>query len=345
MPVQWATASALRAPALRVFANGTLVGGALSADISTVGYHSADRFRVAAALAAVDAAWFAAQSNVMIDVQIGLDGGWVTLAHGLVDSVSIDPIEGLLHLDGRDLTASLIAARTSETFANRTASEIVQLLAGRHNLTASVTPTSRPVGRYYDSEHDRSTLHQFARVTTEWDLLVFLALQEGYVVYVEGTNLHFHPAFATASANWLLRPVDCVALRLDRALTLAADVEVVVRSWSSRQQAGCVQSATANGGAGGGTAQQYVFVRPNLTPDQALQFAQSMLADLTQHERTVSATIPGELAMTPRDMVTLQGSGTAFDQSYRIMRIDRSISAQHGFVQHLQAKSATGSPD
>jgi hypothetical protein len=84
-----------------------------------------------------------------------------------------------------------------------------------------------------------------------------------------------------------------------------------------------------------------MFVRPNMTADQALQFAQTMLADLTLHERTITATMPGELAMTPRDLLSLSGTGTAFDQSYRIMRIDRSISAANGFVQHVQAKSAS----
>ena len=93
---------------------------------------------------------------------------------GAVDSVSIDPTLGLVRLDGRDLTGSLIEARTQETFANRTSSEIAALLAGRHNLTPRVSSTTTPVGRYYQSEHDSITLSQFSRATTEWDLLVYL---------------------------------------------------------------------------------------------------------------------------------------------------------------------------
>ena len=340
MDLRFGAASQTRTPALRLFANGQIIAGALSADICSAGYHSADRFRATLAASAQAKSWFAAQTDITLDLQVGLDGVWTNLVHGLVDNVSIEPITGLLHLDGRDLTAALIAAATSETFANHTASDIATLLAARHDLVASVTPTESPVGRYYQSEHDRSSLNQFARLTTEWDLLVFLAQQEGFDAYVAGTTLNFHPSGSQA-ASWGLVPADCVDLRLERALTLATDISVTVRSWNSRQQSACVQTAKSLNASRTGAESKYVYVRPNLSPDQALQFAQTMLADLARHERVVSATIPGEVTMTPRDTLVLTGTGTAFDQSYRITRINRMISAENGFVQHVQARSAS----
>ncbi len=106
----------------------------------------------------------------------------------------IDVLNRTVEIDGRDLTARLLDARTQETFSNQTASEIAETLAARHGLTADVTATTTLAGRYYATEHDRITLGQFSRATTEWDLLTFLAAREGFEAYVAGQTLTFAPA-------------------------------------------------------------------------------------------------------------------------------------------------------
>jgi phage protein D len=172
-----------RRPALRVLANGSPLAGAIDAEVISSNYYSADRYAVSVALSAdpaVGAAWFAATPDMLIEVQMGLfadpgSGGWQSLIMGAVDLATIDPINEVVRLEGRDLTALLIQARTQETFANQTASEIATTLAARHGLAARVMPTTTPVGRYYQLEHDRTTFDQFSSATTEWDLLVFLA--------------------------------------------------------------------------------------------------------------------------------------------------------------------------
>ena len=50
---------------------------------------------------------------------------------------------------------------------------------------------------------------------------------------------------------------------------------------------------------------------------------------------------PGEIALTPRDMVKLQGTGTSFDQTYYIASIDRSISFDEGFRQTMRLKNTS----
>ncbi len=161
------------------------------------------------------ASFWASEPDILLDVQFSLDGGasFVSLVQGAVDSVSIDPALGLVHLDGRDLTAALIETRTRETFANRTSSEIASILAERHSLTPRVSPTTTPVGRYYQSEHDRITLDQFSHATTEWDLLVFLARQEGFDVFVQGQTLCFQPATQAGDLAMSLRPEDVIDLQ------------------------------------------------------------------------------------------------------------------------------------
>jgi hypothetical protein len=201
------------------------------------------------------------------------------------------------------------------------------------------------VGRYYQSEHDRITLDQFSRATTEWDLLAFLARHEGFDVFVQGQALYFQPAAQAADPAVSLRPDDVIDLRLERSLTLARDIEVVVKSWNSRQNNAFIQSARAScrgrTGRSNGPPQRYVFVQPNLTPDDALKLAQRKLAELTRHERIVRISMPGELVLSPRSMIALEGTGTDFDQIYYIDVIERRLRQDGGLTQRIVAKNTS----
>lgn len=333
-------ASSLRVPQLDVLVNGASLAGAISADVTSNSHYAADRFRAQIALGAGPASVWT-QSDMLVEIRMGLDGSWSSLVTGAVDRLDIDPVRGLVELEGRDLTAGLIEARTQETFANQTSSEIAELLAQRHGLTASVFPTGTPVGRYYQNEHDRITLNQFSRATTEWDLLVFLAQHEGFNVWISGTMLNFQPQAASALGAAGLTPSGCIDLRLQRSLTLARDIEVVVKSWNTRQQAAFTQTARSTGRGSLGKAQRYVYVRPNLTPQDALQLAQRILGDLTRHERVILATVPGELVLTPRSLLQLSGTETDFDQMYYVAEIDRRLSVDRGFIQMIRAKNSS----
>lgn len=341
---------AWRTPRLKVIANGQIILGAMEAEVISNNYYAADRFRASIALGIdpwAGASFWASESDILLDVQFSLDGGasFVSLVQGAVDSVNIDPTLGLVRLDGRDLTSALIEARTQETFANRTSSEIASLLAQRHNLTPQITPTTTPVGRYYQSEHDRITLSQFSCTTTEWDLLVFLARQEGFDVYVQGQALHFQPAAQATDLAVSLRPGDVIDLKLERSLTLAHDIEVVIKSWNSRQNSAFAQQARASGQGSaqgsGETPLRYVFVQPNLTPDEALKFAQQRLAELIRHERTVQISMPGDLSLSPRSMIALEGTETEFDQLYYVDVIERRLRQNGGFTQFVMAKNSS----
>ena len=339
-----------RAPRLQLIANGQVLTGALEAEVISNNYYASDRFTATVALGPdpwAGAEFWAANSHILVDVQFSLDGGasFTSLVQGAVDNISFDPNAGLVHLDGRDLTAGLIESRTQETFANRTASEIASLLAQRHNLTPCVSPTSTPVGRYYQSEHERITLDQFSRTTTEWDLLVFLARQESFDLFVQGSALYFQPAAQPTGPTLALTPQDVLDLRLSRSLTLARDIEVIVRSWNSRENMGLAQQLTAScldtAGPSNAPPQRYVFVRPNLTADDAARFAQRMITELTRHERSISISMPGELTLTPRSMIAIQGTGTDFDQTYYVDVIERRLRQNGGLIEHVLAHSSS----
>ncbi len=341
--------SELRAPSLLVLADDAPVRGAFAAQVSSTNHFGADRFRISVAVNAdprMGAGFWAAAADVGIIVQASVGGQAATLIDGLVDHLDLDPVQGIVRLEGRDRTSLLIEARTQETFANRTASEIATILAERHGLAPDVTPTTTPVGRYWQLEHDRVTLNQFSRATTEWDLLIGLAGREGFDVWITGSTLHFHPPGGVATVGTILRPVwtpsgppTVTDLRLERALTLARDIEVVVKSWNSRMGRSFEQTARASrNGRRIGRVQRYVYIVPDLSPDGALQLAQQRLHDLTRHERVVVADMPGDVTLNPRQRVRVEGTASAFDQEYFVDSIDRCLDPR-GFWQTVRARN------
>jgi hypothetical protein len=344
-----------RFPRLRVLVGGEVLKGAFQAEVASSNHFGADRFSVSAAIDPdpwASAAFWSSQVDLFVEVQFSLDQGvsYTSLIQGLVDLVSLDPTAGTVRFNGRDLSAALIEARTQEAFSNRTSSEIASILAERRGLVPQVVPTSTLVGRYYESTFGTTTLDQFSRSTTEWDLLVYLARCERYDVFVRGTSLYFCPIAGPATVSRILRPCDVTRLMLQRTLTLARDVEVTVKSWNSQKQQAiveCVRSTICTAGTGfsdaqSGYPQRYVLVRPNLSPDTALKLAQQQVEELCQHERIVELEMPGELTLTPGSTVILDGTGTDFDQIYYVDAIERTIQPRAGFIQSVCLKG--GSP-
>lgn len=361
---------AARQPRLRVLQDGKTLAGAISASVTSNNYYRCDTFTLEFAMSANEPGWWDVDPPLVVNIQVSIDDArsWTSLLIGEVDHLTPNVQTGLLIMEGRDLSARLIESKTQEAFFNQTASEVATILAGRHGFKANVAATTTLVGRYYESDHVRGTLDQFSRTTTEWDLLVFLAQREGFDVYMTGTTLNFQPTASESAEPYALvwtppGPVprfNAITLRLERSLTIAKDVEVSVRSWSSQQGRGFTKTAKALGGksanaAGGSghekkgshggmraaTTQRYVYVIPNLSEAEAQKRANQLAIDITKHERVINCEQAGELVLTPRNMVRLSGTHTSFDQRYHIDSITRTISFDAGFTQSIRCKNSS----
>jgi len=315
-------------------ADGAAVPGILDVQIESNSYQSANRYRVRASLTASGYdVW--AGDQIQLEIRLGLDGAWSSMILGPVDRISVDPARDEVVVDGRDLTASFIEARTQESFVNQTSSEIATTLATRQGLVPVVTPTTTLVGRNFQNDHVRSTLDQHARSTTEWDLLVRLAELENFDVWVDGQTLNFAPLRAD-SDPLLLTPSDCISMRLERSVALTSGLGVAVKSWDCRGTHSISQTATTSGYDG--DAASYVVVRPNMTADAAQNLANRIVSLMAQHGRVVYIDMPGDLTTTPRGSLTIVDTGTDFDGPYMITAVDRLISFEHGFSQTVEAR-------
>ena len=301
------------------------VAGVVAVEVESVGYFAADRFSVICALAG-QIGYFAALGKQDVTLEVAADGvGFVPLLVGQLDHVRLDVARNEVVLAGRDLAARLIDAEIAETFANQTASEIAETLAGRHGLAANATATSTPVGQYYELDHARSALALHARSTTEWGLLVQLAQAEGFAAWVSGEVLNFGPW--PQGVPMLVTPANFSALTFDVINVLPG--AVTVKSWNSRNKAVVSQSQ----GTGAGTT----LVRPNLTAAQATAAAAAQLAALGQHQVVMSATMPGDVTLRPGMTLALAGTGSALDQSYAVAGVTRRLIAARGFEQQVTA--------
>jgi len=310
------------------------VPGILDVQIDSNSYQSANRYRVRASLTASGYdVW--AGDQIQLEIRLGLDGAWLSMIIGPVDRIAVDPARDEVVVDGRDLTASFIEARTQESFVNQTSSEIATTLAMRQGLVPAVTPTTTLVGRNFQNDHVRSTLDQHARSTTEWDLLVRLAELENFDVWVQGQTLNFAPLSADPDPVFLM-PSDCISMRLERSVALTAGLGVAVKSWDCRGTQSISQTATTSGYAG--DAASYVVVRPNITADAAQNLANRIVSLMAQQGRVVHIDMPGDLTTQPRGSLTISDTGTDFDGLYMITSVERSISFEHGFSQTVEAR-------
>jgi hypothetical protein len=354
----------VRNPVWRVHINNTPITGLVRANARVTSYYQPDTWN---ATIATDAdpqftpAWWSQQETIQVEIQVALPApgqppSWVSLIVGNSDRIEFDPVTRLVELHGRDFGALLQDTRTLETFANQTAAEAAQIIAARHRLLCSAS-SGGLVGQYYQLEHSVQSLGTGHTSTNEWDLLARLAKAEGLLLWVGGNMVRLKALDPLTKENcWQIAwtppagPGQAPAcnvwnLRLGREMTLAPDIKVTVLTHQPRVRKRHKVSITASkavastSGSKTKRVQEYVFIRPNLTPDEAKQFANAMLTQLSKHERQISFEMPGELTLTPRCGAILAGTGTAWDQSYYVTEIERSVSQRTGFTQRVLAKN------
>jgi phage protein D len=305
--------------------------GAVSLEIEQVAYFAADRFALTVALGdgvLADAAYFGSLGPQTITIGVAASAaGSISLFTGQIDNIRLDLLTNTAILSGRDLSARLIDTEITQTYANQTASQIATTIAARHGLAANVTATMAQVGQYYELDHARSALAANSRNGSEWNLLSNLAQAENFVLSVTGMTLNFGPLILGVPV--VLTPQNCISLGLDVATTIPSSA--TAKSWNTRNKTVVTQTSGAE--SGGSTT----LVRPNLTSSQASSLAANHLSVLRQHATLLRAEIPGELALTPASPVRLSGTNSAFDQTYVIDAIIRSVDARNGFVETIHA--------
>jgi len=354
--------SQVRQPRAIVNVNGARVDAWVHWSVGNNAYSEADTFQVVLALSMLPAAFndqfWATATEVFIEVLAGFPadpdnyaaGELTSLIYGRVDDVEFDPVSRQLHISGRDLSAVLIDARTTESFQNKTASGVATLLAARHDFVPKVTATKDLVGAYYETDTVRANTQR-----SEWEVLTTLAAAEGFVVYVKGKELHFEPASpATADVYELawVPPADGngaygfngKTISFQRALNIARGVVVEV-TYTMPNKKGTFTVLYPNKGTSikvgqsKAAAQLYRFTMLGVSRQTALNRAQREHAAITKHEVKVRAELPADNLLQPTSVVSVTGTGTAFDQTYFPESIVREMDFSNGYTMSFSGKN------
>jgi phage protein D len=338
-----------------VYLQNALLTGVTSIETTNTSHFAADTFRVTAALSALPPQFGISYWDKSFGDELEVRGGFATdaptplLVYGQVDDVEVDPILRTLTLSGRDLSARMIDTKTTVTYQDQRASDIVTQIAKNHKLTPNVQQTAfRVTGTFYEI---LNAMHLQGR--SDWDLLTILAEHEGFDLWVSGHTLNFQPPLALTADPYLLlwsdlrqgnRESNMLSLKLRRSETIARDVVVNVISWNQAQ--GRTFKATLRKSQANKTSKQssvnpqiYNFWPPNLDQVQVNQFANARAEEITRHERSIHATLPGDGLLKTRGMVKLVGTGSAWDQAYYPDIVHRTISVEQGYIMELAAKN------
>ena len=201
------------------------------------------------------------------------DSDATILIYGTADRAVIDPVVGVLSAEGRDLSAALMNSYVQQDFANQTASEVVASIAAQYGILAEVIPTFGDVGRYFADGYTRLSLGDFSRYRSNWDLIVELAREQNFDVYMSGSTLYFGPSALVVSDPIQVNLHDVISMQFHQNLRLNAPLGVAVQTWDSQQASasrGVASSAFAGAmGSEAGASASYLFTQPNLTPEQA----------------------------------------------------------------------------
>lgn len=355
--------SASRQPRGFVQLNKKQVPGWIEIDVNQNSFYSADTFRVKFKADAVNTPAALLNTNPLaFELFAGLPKDpdnytardLTSLISGDADKIEYDPISRVFEASGRDYTARFLDNKTIERWQDKLPHEIAETLALRRGLTSVVSKTSIRAGKQY-------TLNEYARMTderTEWDILAWLAHENGFVVYVTGDILYFgEPPVDDNPFLLTYTPADGVVsgspsfngkyLKLSRNLTVAKALTVTVYSHSMKTGQTVRQSFPRNprGTAPGNAeapAQNYFIIRPGLSADAAYQLAASTAKEIAQHELRVSSSdLPADVSMSVARQIQLRGTGTIFDQTYYPDKIDFHISVAKGFTMSVDAKNTS----
>ena len=353
----------LRQPRGAVLVNGTRIKGWIDFEVENNVFYEADTFHVKFSLSALPSdfneAWWSSQVEIFIELFAGFPADvnnysqfdLMSLVYGRVDDIEYNPVERCLTVSGRDLTAAMIDAKTTEKFQNLKASDIAIKIANRHNLIPIVTPTKVAVGKFYQLDKNRMNDSK-----SEWDLITSLAQDEQFVVYVKGKTLHFEPQPIVSADPYIIRwklpssnngaySLNAITMDFKRAITLSRGIVVTVQTINHKTGKTIKASYPANKsptikpGASAPVAQNYFRRIPQGDYQKALQVAQQMHKDLTQHEMKLSVSLPADNILSVANILKVTGTGTAFDQLYYPESITRTLSNSEGYRMQISAKN------
>jgi Phage protein D len=240
-----------------------------------------------------------------------------------------------VQLVGRDYSAPLLDTEYNLAFAERTSSQIAELLAEKRGLIPKVTPTESIVAR--DIYKDKK----------EWEILQELAEHEGYVCYVtEKKELYFGPRNdqdEELSARFVYRgekeKSNLKKITFDDS-NIGIINKVVVRRWVGKSKQ-LIEATAKNDDLIKKYGEKVRVVTDSKvkTIEQAMAKAEKLLKEWSRSVVTAeSVEVNGDSLLKAEKKVEIVGCGR-FDSAYYIDRIRHKLTRTEGYRSELDLTS------
>lgn len=248
-------------------------------------------------------------------------------------------------LSGRNVIGRMLDTKLTEKFPNLTASGIAEKIAGKYHLsTAKITKTNKLAGTFYNSN---STV--LSNDSNEWDLLLFLAKQENFIVRVKNDQLLFGP-YGTVTGYENQEPIsytwgyDIESLEIERSPQATKEIIVKVISYDRNSKARIEETAknkTAPGTKKGDEAKPYLetYVIPGLTREQVQKKAAFILNELTRTELIGNMNCAGNPELAIDRKISIHGAGDGISRSYYINRVTHGFDLSGGYKSEVSFSS------
>lgn len=254
-----------------------------------------------------------------------------------------------LTLKGRNIVGKMIDYKLNNKYPNLTSSAIAEMFASEIGLTPVITPTTTLAGTWYNQNSA-----VIGRETTVWDLLLFLAKAENFIVRVTTDNKLLFGPYSDVTSYESTTPIpytwgyDIESINFERSPHAAKNIVVKVISYSrtlnkkgtkytdhhieETTKTTTEKSQTIKGQTGEREQYTEIYVIPGLTRDQAQRKAQSILDELSRSEIIGNFTAAGNTDLNIDRQVVIYGVGLTLSQNYYLNRVSHRFSLQDGYM-------------
>ena len=255
----------------------------------------------------------------------------------------------ILSLRGRNIVGKMIDYKLDNKYPNLTSSAIAEMFASEIGLTPVITATSTLAGTWYNQ--NSATI---GRETTVWDLLLFLAKAENFIVRITTDNKLLFGPYATVTTYQSSTPIpyawgyDIEQINFERSPHAAKNIVVKVISYSRKYnkkgtnytdhhieetaKSTTQKSTVISGQTGQRESYTEVYTIPGLTRDQAQAKAQAILAELSRSELIGNFTAAGNTDLNVDRQVNIYGVGLNLSQTYYLNRVTHRFGVQNGYT-------------
>lgn len=223
---------------------------------------------------------------------VGFEGEEIkSFIEGEVDAVSwdFDDSGEWVKMSGRSFAAKPYDFSETVKYQNFTSTDVHSKICQLYDLNP-IQPikTTTMIGEYINEDHSTLT-----RDTSHWDLILYLAENEGFVTRLRGKDWYFGPI--NCLENYEKPPVEFMwgynvqsGLHIERAPNAARNLTVEVISYQNSGKKGggsrIVEKASIESSKKDVSKYTIRVYKPNVSRDQAQAFARNKLAELSQQQ-------------------------------------------------------------